>query len=43
MEKFFCSLGQFTCGDKTCISIVGRCNGHLDCPNDRKDEEDCRT
>lgn len=42
-NRFFCPLGKFTCGDFTCISIVGRCDGKYDCPLDRSDEEDCRT
>lgn len=40
--RFFCELGKFTCGDNTCISIIGRCDGVIDCPNDRADEQDCR-
>lgn len=41
--KFFCELGKFTCGDQTCIPITARCDGSIDCPNDRTDEQDCRT
>lgn len=41
--KFFCELGKFTCGDGTCVSITARCDGVIDCPNDRVDEQDCRT
>lgn len=40
--KFFCELGKFTCGDGTCVSITARCDGIIDCPNDRADEQDCR-
>lgn len=38
----FCPLGKFTCNDHTCISIIGRCDGKVDCPRDRADEEECR-
>jgi hypothetical protein len=41
--KYFCPITQFTCGDRTCISILGRCDGVVDCPNDQADEQDCRT
>lgn len=37
-----CPEGKFTCGDKTCISIIGRCDRKNDCPNDKSDEEGCR-
>lgn len=40
--KFFCPNGKFTCHDMSCISIVNRCDGKVDCPNDRSDEEGCR-
>lgn len=40
--KYFCPITQFTCLDKTCISILGRCDGIVDCPNDQADEQDCR-
>ncbi|KAI9589857.1 hypothetical protein GQX74_008025 [Glossina fuscipes] len=33
--------GKFTCRDLSCISIVLRCDGHVDCPGDRSDEEGC--
>lgn len=41
-KKFFCELGKFTCGDDTCIPITARCDGIIDCPKDRSDEQDCR-
>lgn len=37
-----CPEGKFTCGDKTCISIIGRCDRKIDCPHDSTDEEGCR-
>ncbi|XP_055601853.1 basement membrane-specific heparan sulfate proteoglycan core protein-like isoform X2 [Uranotaenia lowii] len=37
----FCPLGKFTCHDRSCISIVGRCDGKVDCPRDRADEDEC--
>ena len=40
--KFFCQLGKFTCEDNTCITISARCDGVIDCPNDRADEQNCR-
>lgn len=40
--KRLCPDGQFTCGDKTCVSIIARCDHHVDCPHDRADEEGCR-
>lgn len=39
---FFCENDKFTCGDNTCISIISRCDGVIDCPHDRTDEQDCR-
>uniref|UniRef100_A0A1B0AMY9 Uncharacterized protein n=1 Tax=Glossina palpalis gambiensis TaxID=67801 RepID=A0A1B0AMY9_9MUSC len=39
--KYFCPKGKFTCRDLSCISIVLRCDGHVDCPGDRSDEEGC--
>lgn len=41
-KKFFCELGKFTCGDDSCIPITARCDGIIDCPKDRSDEQDCR-
>lgn len=38
----FCPLGKFTCHDHSCVSIIGRCDGKVDCPRDRADEEECR-
>lgn len=40
--KYFCPKGKFTCRDFSCISIVHRCDGHVDCPQDHSDEEGCR-
>lgn len=40
--RYFCPKGKFTCHDLSCISIVHRCDGKTDCPNDRADEEGCR-
>lgn len=40
--RYFCPNGKFTCGDRTCISVAGRCNGVVDCPKDDLDERDCR-
>ncbi|XP_050331111.1 basement membrane-specific heparan sulfate proteoglycan core protein isoform X17 [Bactrocera neohumeralis] len=39
--RYFCPKGKFTCHDLSCISIVHRCDGKTDCPNDRADEEGC--
>ncbi|XP_017463533.1 PREDICTED: very low-density lipoprotein receptor-like [Rhagoletis zephyria] len=39
--RYFCPKGKFTCHDLSCISIVHRCDGTTDCPNDRADEEGC--
>lgn len=39
--NFFCEHDKFTCGDKSCISIISRCDGVIDC-HDRTDEQDCR-
>lgn len=39
---FFCELGKFTCDDNSCVPITARCDGVIDCPNDRADEKDCR-
>lgn len=41
-NKRLCPVGQFTCGDLSCISITGRCDRKRDCPYDRADEEGCR-
>lgn len=38
-----CAEGQFACADRTCISILGRCDHKIDCPHDRADEDGCRT
>lgn len=38
----YCPEGRFTCADFTCISILGRCDRKVDCPNDKSDEEGCR-
>lgn len=38
----YCPEGRFTCADFTCISILGRCDRKVDCPNDRADEDGCR-
>uniref|UniRef100_A0A1I8NIY2 Uncharacterized protein n=1 Tax=Musca domestica TaxID=7370 RepID=A0A1I8NIY2_MUSDO len=38
---YFCPKGKFTCRDFSCISIVHRCDGQADCPQDRSDEEGC--
>uniref|UniRef100_A0A182YG32 Uncharacterized protein n=1 Tax=Anopheles stephensi TaxID=30069 RepID=A0A182YG32_ANOST len=37
----FCPLGKFTCGDRSCVSILGRCDGKVDCPRDHADEDEC--
>jgi hypothetical protein len=41
-KPFFCPLGKFKCHDSTCIPITKRCDGRVNCPRDKADEEDCR-
>lgn len=40
--RYFCPKGKFTCRDFACISIIHRCDGEVNCPHDRSDEEGCR-
>ena len=36
-----CSLDQYTCNDASCVDLVSRCDGKVDC-EDKSDELDCR-
>lgn len=36
-----CPKGEFGCEDESCIAMSLRCDGKIDCPFDRSDEDGC--